>query len=86
MDKPTTGGLMRRLTVALVLVMLAACTYTYRWTLPPGGSDQQLQEDHAACARDAEKAAEGLAGTNEWTVYEQCMTAKGYAKAGGGWR
>lgn len=86
MDKPTTGGLMRRLAVALALVMLAGCTYTYRWTLPAGGSDQQLQVDHAACAGDAEKAAEGLAGTSAWTVYEQCMTTKGYAKAGGGWR
>ena len=77
---------MRRLAVALGLVVLAACTYTYRWTSPPGGSDRQLQEDHAACAREAEKASEGLAGTNEWTAYEQCMTTKGYKKAGGSWR
>ena len=77
---------MRRFARALGLVILAACTYTYRWTLPAGGSDQQLQVDHAACTKDAEKAAEGLAGVNPWTVYEQCMTTKGYTKAGGGWR
>lgn len=86
MNAPTTGGRIRCLAVALALAMLPACTYTYRWTLPSGGSDQQLQADHAACTGDAEKAAEGLAGTGAWTVYEQCMTAKGYTKAGGEWR
>lgn len=70
---------MRRLAVAFGLVVLTACTYTYRWTLPPGGSDPQLKDDHAACRGDAEKATEG----DPWTLYEQCMTTKGYKKAGG---
>jgi len=77
---------MQRLAMVLGLLLLAACTYTYRWALPAGGTDQQLQEDHSACTRDAEAKSQGLAGTNPWTVYEQCMTAKGYKKAGGSWQ
>lgn len=77
---------MRRLAVALGLVVIASCTYTYRWALPAGVTDQQLQADHSACNRDAEMAHQGLAGNDPWTVYEQCMVAKGYTKTGGSWR
>jgi hypothetical protein len=77
---------MTRLAVALGLVVIASCTYTYRWALPPGATDQQLQQDHSACAREAEITSQGLAGSNPWTLYEQCLTAKGYKKTGGSWR
>lgn len=77
---------MQRLAIALGLLVLAACTYTYRWTLPPKSTDQEMQRDHAACARNAEAASQGFAGTNPWTFYEQCMTAKGYKQTGGDWR
>lgn len=77
---------MQRLGIVFALGVLAACTYTYRWGLPPGATDQQLQRDHSACTRDAEMAHQGLASTNPWTVYEQCMSAKGYTKTGGSWR
>jgi len=77
---------MQRLAIVLGLVVLSSCTYTYRWALPTGATDQQLQTDSAACAEDGEKSSQGLAGTNAWTVYEQCMVAKGYKKTGGSWR
>ena len=76
---------MRRLAAVLGLVVLTACTYTYRWTLPPQVTDRELQRDHAACTRNAEVSSEGFAGSNPWTLYEQCMTAKGYKKTGGSW-
>lgn len=77
---------MRRLAVALGLMVVASCTYTYQWALPTGATEQQLQRDSTACAQDGEKSSQGLAGTNAWTVYEQCMTARGYKKTGGSWR
>jgi hypothetical protein len=76
---------MRRFAVILGLMLLAACTYTYRWALPPGANDQQLAQDHSVCKQDAETASQGFAGTDPWTVYEQCMAAKGYTKKGGSW-
>lgn len=70
----------------LGLLLLAACTYTYRWSLPPKTSDRDLQRDHAACTGDAEVASQGFAGKDPWVLYEQCMTARGYKKTGGSWR
>lgn len=77
---------MHRLAVLLGLLLLVGCTYTYRWALPPGATDQQMQRDHSACKENAEVASEGFAGTDPWAVYEQCMTAKGYKQTGGSWR
>lgn len=76
---------MQRLAIVLGLLMLAACTYTYRWSRPPEATEREFQRDHSTCARDAEVASHGFAGTNPWTQYEGCMSTKGYKKTGGSW-
>lgn len=66
------------LRLTLVAVALVGCTTGFSWSLPPGGTDQQLRVDKYDCAKAA--VDPNKVGSYTEKVYILCMEAKGYRR------